>query len=85
MGFWDQWSNAEREVEEEDKGVEISEAEFAALADAGAFVAEIAASLKANFVGVGFTEEQAGDMVVAMKQETAAEAWAVARGIKEPE
>lgn len=87
MKFWDLWNEAQRRVEQERdlEMLELEEENFAAMADVGESLAAAYASLRANFIAVGFSEEQAGDLVVAMRQEAAADALAVANGFVKPE
>lgn len=53
------------------------------MADANERLAEVFAGLRRSFVAKGFTEEQAGDMVVAIQQESAANAAAIANALAE--
>ena len=53
------------------------------MADSAVEVAESVGGVRSAFIAQGFTPEQAGDLVVAMFQQFAAEAWSKALGREE--
>ena len=83
MGFWKQYLNREENIGPDPFA--FTEEEVMNLVDTFSGLAEIYAGQKAILVNKGFTPEQAGDIVVALRQEAAADALAVANGFKKPE
>ena len=83
MGFWKQYLNREDDIAADP--FNFSEEQVMGLVESFSALAEIYAGQKAILVNKGFTPEQAGDIVVALRQEAAADALAVANGFKKPE